>query len=57
MRWLVNYLREAFCKHDFEYEEKYMVKGNGYGGVEYSGEVVYKRCKKCGYESSRNKWQ
>ena len=56
MRWIVNYFRQVFCKHDFEYDEVWMTKGDGFGGIGYRGEVVYKRCKKCGYESSRNKW-
>lgn len=52
---IVNYFRQLFCKHNFEYEEIWMEKTDSFGG-KYIGEVVYRRCKKCGFESSRNKW-
>jgi len=50
MRYLINYLRQAFCKHDFEYHEKEGV--TDYKGV---GTKVYMRCKKCGYH--QNHWK
>jgi C4-type Zn-finger protein len=54
MRWLINYLRECFCKHDFHVDEK---KVNQYDGniIEKSGIKVYLLCKKCGYH--KNHWK
>ncbi|OWK34662.1 hypothetical protein [Fimbriiglobus ruber] len=46
MRWLVNYFRQCFCKHEFEREEGYC-KGNFQSGVRIS-----LLCTKCGYHRS-----
>ena len=35
MRFLANYFREAFCKHDFNIEEEYV------NGVSHNGLRVY----------------
>lgn len=56
MRRIVNYIRQVFCKHDFECNEGWITRFDRFGGVSYRGEVIYKRCKKCGYECTRNKW-
>lgn len=48
MRWLINYIRSCFCKHDWEliseadfyFENKY--------SKPYKNVKLY-RCKKCGY--------
>lgn len=44
MRWLINYIRSCFCKHDWELiiDERY-----GTDIVPYITKVY--RCKKCGY--------
>ncbi len=55
MRWLVNYFRQVFCEHEFKYEEQWATVKTDFG--KYEGEVVYKRCEKCGYESIRKKWR
>ena len=45
MRWLCNYLRQCFCKHEFE-----MIGKNNKHHIDLILEtsLVY-RCKKCGY--------
>lgn len=47
MRFLINYFRQVFCKHEWIVEEKY-VKKEGLWSTKNS-ERVYMRCKKCGY--------
>ena len=44
MRWLINYIRSCFCKHDWELIFDGYVKGD----YESYHSKVY-RCKKCGY--------
>lgn len=45
MRWIIHYLRQCFCKHDFELIAKVRVKD------EWTGESDHWTyfCKKCGY--------
>lgn len=50
MRWLINYLRQCFCKHEFQKSETY---------AESVGDISSKRgmkvslyCPKCGYHKS-----
>lgn len=45
MRWLINYIRSCFCKHDWEIIFDGAVKTYG-DGLYYA--KTY-RCKKCGY--------
>lgn len=47
MRWLINYIRSCFCKHDFELLSKC---GVFYGGDDLPCEHkwIY-RCRKCGF--------
>lgn len=57
MVWLVNYLRQVFCKHEFKYEEKtYIVRPiyllNGMVGEKHTNTQVYQICMKCGYHKS-----
>lgn len=54
MRWLANYLRQVFCKHDWHIEEIDCEYRNEWGGYK-EGEKVYMRCKKCGY--NQNHWK
>lgn len=55
MRWLINYIRSCFCKHDWEcikmidhYDEFSLPNGMVCGHTQ-----VY-RCKKCGYVQKIN---
>ncbi len=43
MRWLIDYLRQTFCQHDWHIEEAYMRTDVR------TGQKVYMMCKKCGY--------
>ena len=54
MKWLINYLRQTFCKHDFEYEDHHVTVNDSFLGTK-QGIKVYMRCKKCGYHS--NHWK
>lgn len=49
MKWLINYFRQAFCKHDFHIEEKFV------NTAFKDGTKVYMRCKICGHNS--NHWK
>ena len=49
MRTIANYIRQIFCKHDFEMEDKFV---ETYG---QQGMKRYLYCKKCGYHS--NHWK
>ena len=44
MRWLINYIRSCFCKHEWEMIHDAFVRGDfkSYGCKTY-------RCVKCGY--------
>lgn len=45
MRWLINYIRSCFCKHDWELIHDVAVISTLFG--EYNCKTY--RCKKCGY--------
>jgi len=47
MRWLINYIRSCFCKHDWHIEQIYVKEADDFGYR--NGYKVYMRCKKCGY--------
>lgn len=47
MRWIVNYFRSLFCKHDWEYIADITIKEYGYNVV--TGHKRVYRCTKCGY--------
>jgi hypothetical protein len=51
LRWFINYLRECFCKHDFNVEEMNVTLFGDLTNVK-----VYMRCKKCGYHKKHKKW-
>ena len=44
MRWLINYIRSCFCKHDWELIFQGEVKEDW---CRYTNKIY--RCKKCGY--------
>lgn len=50
MRTIVNYIRQIFCKHDFEIEEGYV------DATWKRGEKVYLRCEKCAYHTKHWKF-
>lgn len=50
MRTIINYIRQIFCKHDFEIEDTFVIGGEGKRGTKR-----YLYCKKCGYHS--NHWK
>lgn len=51
MRWLINYLRSLWCKHDWELLDKAAVFDGD--SPSYHNRPIYRqyvyRCKKCGY--------
>ena len=48
MRWIVNYIRQCFCKHDFEVIMNVDIYETEMSTVPRYIKKVY-RCKKCGY--------
>jgi RNase P subunit RPR2 len=55
MRWLVWYIRSAFCKHDWKIEEYPYEKCMGNEIVE-TGFKVSATCKKCGWHRRYRKF-
>jgi hypothetical protein len=53
MRWLINYLRQVFCKHEWIISEGYVESPDGWTK---SGHKVYMRCTKCGYHQKHWKF-
>lgn len=51
MRWLANYLRQVFCRHEFHviYGEGESVRASG---ATKQGPMIAKTCRKCGYHTS-----
>lgn len=50
MRWLINYIRSCFCKHEWEliFDKMLVISSNETGSdIPYDHIKVY-RCKKCG---------
>jgi len=50
MRWLIEYIRSLFCKHDFEYENIEASSSSDFHFRE--GVKVSRTCRKCGYHKS-----
>ena len=48
MRYLINYIREAFCKHDWLVEETKNCTVET-PVRDKTGTKVYMRCRRCGY--------
>lgn len=48
MRWLVNYIRQMFCQHDWEYLTCINLYESSGDTLPYGSRRVY-RCKKCGF--------
>ena len=53
MRYLIDYFRQAFCKHDWLIEEH---KAESNIIFHKEGVKVYMRCKTCGYYKSHWKY-
>lgn len=51
MRWLSNYFRQVFYKHDYQYDEEFCEVKSDFGG-QRRGIKVSLICKKCGYHKS-----
>ncbi len=51
MRRLINYIRECFCKHEWERDEEYCEHEKNHGGY-MKGTKVSATCNKCGYHKS-----
>ena len=50
IRWLINYIRSCFCKHDWELLEQTKVWNGDDPFAKYPlGTKWIYRCKKCGY--------
>jgi hypothetical protein len=68
MRWLINYIRSCFCKHEWEYEtfDEIKVDRPPYGmycvgdaAIPHKiivGQTVSATCKKCGWHRSYRKF-
>ena len=51
MRWLINYIRSCFCKHEWELIFDTTLTGCHLDGTPYEypvGHIKTYRCKKCG---------
>ena len=51
MRTIVNFIRQCFCKHEFEYEEVMYKSSNDMGGSR-EGIKVSRTCRKCGWHKA-----
>jgi RNase P subunit RPR2 len=51
MRWIANYFRQVFCKHDWLLEEGLATSSSEFGKSK-QGVKVSATCKKCGYHRS-----
>lgn len=50
MRWLINYIRSCFCKHEWELIKHEEACRQEYPWVVKRHNFIY-RCKKCGYKN------
>ena len=53
MRWLINYIRSLFCKHEWELIFDTILQGSHLDGTPYEypvGRIKTYRCTKCGME-------
>lgn len=50
MKWIINYLKQCFCKHEFRFEERQSKRATWYG--EREGLRVSRTCEKCGDHKS-----
>ena len=55
MMHLIWYLRSAFCRHDWDYQESHMREYGNYSSLTREGIKVSATCKKCGWH--RKYWK
>lgn len=48
MRAIVNYIRQCFCKHEWQFLKEVSVFPDAFSDMPYKSRQIY-RCKKCGY--------
>lgn len=48
MRWLINYIRSCFCKHEWEHIHNIDIYNESSGNMP-SGHLDVYRCNKCGF--------
>jgi len=53
MRWLINYIRQCFCKHDFQERSYSLFKKGETIVIEEIGKMIFLKCKKCGYHKEK----
>lgn len=54
MRFLINYIRQCFCKHEFEKDEiRVFYHWNNSNRPDYR--VIHLECTKCGYHTKYKK--
>ena len=53
MRWLINYVRSLFCKHEWEFIKNVEYYENPSDRMPVRHTLIY-RCKKCGYARKIN---
>lgn len=53
MRWLINYIRQCFCKHQFKEKSYSLFKRGETLVVEEVGKMVFLTCIKCGYRKEK----
>lgn len=53
MRWLINYIRQMLCKHDFEFIRETRIYSSESDSMPIKSHRIY-RCKKCGYAQRVN---
>ena len=51
MRWIINYIRSCFCKHDWE-----LIIDNYQFPLEKQNITKVYRCTKCGYSKKYEEW-
>ena len=56
LRWLINYIRSCFCKHDWELLEKTSVWDSTVAKYPIGTKWIY-RCKKCGHSKKYKNFQ
>ena len=52
VRWLINYIRECFCKHEFECTTGRIYKHYPNFGESVLVTIATMYCKKCGYKKT-----
>ncbi len=58
MRWLINYIRQCFCKHDFDIKECSAIGFSPVYGENLKNKIIRvdMLCPKCGYHKAHSKF-